>query len=386
MSLVPALRLGTLRVTAQLALSSLDQAPARHLPVLQQVVRGADYRALRVRSALNSPAATHMGFWSINPYVGCEFGCSYCYARDTHRFAVERAVAEARVGNELAVAATLTRLAPAEAFERHILVKDNIAHVLARTLQPSLVGSAAIVIGTATDPYQPAERRFGVTRSVLEALLSFRGLSIGVITKSPLIIRDIPILARLAERHSVKVHISLASADRELIRRLEARSPAPAARLRALECLSQAGVDAGLLIAPIVPLLTDGMPHLRRLFELAIRAGARRVHGQPLRLAPTARGVFLAQLRREFPELIRRYERHYARSSNAAASYQVALRRRIRSLQEEFGLRPAEWEEADSEKREARNEKREPSSEKRETRNEKGSGIPAADQLGLDIL
>jgi DNA repair photolyase len=372
MPLVPALWLGTLRVTAQLALSSLAQTAPRHLPVLQQVPRGAAYRALHVRSALNSPAATHMGFWSINPYVGCEFGCSYCYARDTHRYAVERAVAEARAGSDLALAATLTRLAPAEAFERHILVKDNLGQVLARTLQPAAVGSTDIVIGTATDPYQPAERRFGVTRGVLQTLLGFSGLSIGIITKSPLIIRDIPILARLAERHGVKVHISLASADREIIRRLESRSPAPAARLRALECLSQAGVDAGLLIAPIVPLLTDGMPHLRRLFELAIRAGARRVHGQPLRLAPTARAVFLAQLHKEFPELIRRYERHYARSSNAAASYQVALRRRIRSLQEEFGLRPARWEE--------------PNSEKRDVRNEKRNGIPRADQLGLDIL
>ena len=385
MSLVSALWMGTLRVTSQLAMSALDQAPPRRLPVLQQVPRGADYRALQVRSALNSPAATHMGFWSINPYVGCEFGCSYCYARDTHRYAVERAVAEARAGDDLALAATLTRLAPAQAFERHILVKDNLGHVLRRTLQPALVGSTAIVIGTATDPYQPAERRFGITRSVLETLLGFKGLHLGVITKSPLIIRDIPILARLAEHHCVKVHISLASADRDLIRRLEAKSPAPAARLRALECLSQAGLDAGLLIAPIVPLLTDGMPQLRRLFELAIRAGARRVHGQPLRLAPTAKAVFLAQLGREFPELIARYERHFARSSNAAASYQVALRRRIRSLQEEFGLRPAGWEEPNSEKRETRNEKR-ASSEKRETRNEKGSGIPGADQLGLDIL
>lgn len=345
---LPPVRLGALRMSAQLGWTELCAATERRLPVLNvldQVARGADYRSLPVKSAMNSPAATHMGFWSINPYIGCEFGCTYCYARDTHRYTVERATREARVQGNADLAAALSRNEPAASFERHILVKDGLAGVLSRTLQPALVGHTAIVIGTATDPWQPAERRFGVTRSVLTALLGFSGLTIGMITKSPLIARDLPILQQLAERHRVKVHISLATDDRDLIRRLEARSPAPAARLRALEVLCRAGLDAGLLVAPIVPLITDSADQLRRLFTKAVAAGARRVHGQPLRLAPAARRVFLAQLRREFPDMVARYERHYGASATAAAAYRDGLRNRLRALREEFKMEPASWEE-----------------------------------------
>ena len=173
--------------------------------------RGTEFRELPVRSALNSAAATHMGFWSINPYIGCEFGCSYCYARDTHRYTVERHTASGDLSPETDTA--LLSKPAVDAFERHILVKRNIADVLTRTLEPARVGDAAIVIGTATDPYQPAERRFGITRSVLEALLKFNRLHLGIITKSPLITRDIPLLRAIAARHRLKIHVSLATCD-----------------------------------------------------------------------------------------------------------------------------------------------------------------------------
>src|SRR6478736_10547698 len=129
-------------------LDLLPRSAVSPLPVLDQRNRGTRFIGLSVQSVLNTPAATHMGFWSINPYVGCEFGCTYCYARDTHRYAVERSGLPPEP------------LPDWEAFERRILVKTGAADVLVRTLDPARLGGQALVIGTATDPYQPAERRF----------------------------------------------------------------------------------------------------------------------------------------------------------------------------------------------------------------------------------
>jgi DNA repair photolyase len=325
------LRLGQVRVTQQLALPVLPAAP-RQLEVLDQRARGTSFLELSPRSVLNSSASTHMGFWSINPYVGCEFGCTYCYARDTHRYAVERASAASGVTDDAGPA-----LPHWLAFERRILVKTTAPEVLARTLDPARLNGQTLVIGTATDPYQPAERRFRITRRVLEVLLRFRDLSIGIITKSPLIARDAALLRSLSERHEVTINLSIATADRALARRLEPRSPVPEARLRALGRLSAAGVYGGLLIAPIVPGITDDRAGLGRLMAAGKEVGARYVVGSALRLGPAARRRFLPHLEREFPELAGRYRRHFARSEGVSAEYQAALTRRLRSLQEEHG-------------------------------------------------
>jgi DNA repair photolyase len=330
-------RAGPARAVPQMEFAHLNAGAAgRGLPVLDTRERGTEFRELSVRSALNSAAATHMGFWSINPYIGCEFGCSYCYARDTHRYTVERHAAGGGLVAEHD-GALLSKPA-VDAFERHILVKRNLAAVLTRTLEPARVGDAAIVIGTATDPYQPAERRFGITRSVLEALLPFNRLHLGIITKSPLITRDISLLQAISAKHRLKVHISLATCDGVLLRRLEPRTPMPHARLRALAQLTAAGIDAGVLVAPIVPLLTDSRESLSRLFSAARDANARRVNGGVLRLGPTARKKFLAQIATEFPELLSRYQRHFSHSSNAEPAYRKALTRRLTKLQVEFGF------------------------------------------------
>ncbi len=324
---LPALRLGTLRVTGrQLDLLPASPVAEREWTVLDERQRGTRFLELSVRSVLNTSAATGMGFWSINPYVGCEFGCTYCYARDTHRYAVERSGAPAEP------------LPAWEAFERRILVKTGVAEVLARTLDPTRLGEHSLVIGTATDPYQPAEQRFRLTRRILEVLLQHRGLAIGVITKSPLVTRDIDLLRRLGERHEVTVNISLATLDRRLARRLELRSPVPAARIRALGRLTAAGVHAGLLIAPIVPGVTDGRRGLGQLMGAAKEAGARYVVGSALRLGPAARHRFLPVLAREFPELADRYARHYARSEGASPAYQRALAGRLGELQRAYGF------------------------------------------------
>ncbi|HET7600140.1 MAG TPA: radical SAM protein [Gemmatimonadales bacterium] len=316
-------------MTAQLELlGSGTHSPsgAQAWSTLDQRARGASFVALPVRSVLNTPAATGMNFWSLNPYVGCEFGCAYCYARDTHRYAVERA---GRTG---------AGLPPWLDFERRILVKTEAPAVLARTLRPARLGEHSLVIGTATDPYQPAERRFRLTRRLLETLLGFSGLSIGLITKSPLVTRDLDLLSQLAERHDVSVNISLATLDAALARRLEPRTPVPRARIRALRRLAEAGLHAGLLVAPILPCLTDGQAALSALFAAAKDAGAGYVVGMALRLGPAARRRFLPFLAQEFPDLAPRYERHYARRNNAGWSYQQALSARLAALQRKHGF------------------------------------------------
>jgi DNA repair photolyase len=336
-------------------LPSLPADPPTCLPVLdERISRGAKFIGLPVRSVLNTPASTGMDFWSINPYVGCEFGCTYCYARDTHRWTVERAVRRTggqAVGEKMEIAdpdsddasGSLppyrpTALPPEEAFEKEILVKTDVAQVLARTLNPAKLAGHSLVIGTATDPYQPAERQFRLTRQILEALRSYHGLSIEIITKSSLVSRDLDLLQALSARNEVTVNISLATADARLARLLELRSPVPAARLRALRRLIEGGVYAGLLVAPIIPGVTDDWPGLARLMESAKEAGARYVVGSALRLGPAARHRFLPFLMQEFPALAERYRRHYAEKDYVSQQYQDALTRRLRLLKQTYGF------------------------------------------------
>ncbi len=348
--------------------------------------RGTTFHEVPVKAILNSPATTGMGFWSLNPYVGCEFGCTYCYARETHRWVMERS-ADRRTsgpadgdsaadhdsvadhdsiedagssesqqsagprpsplgsaerdpgrGSPLGPVRPTAALPPWLAFEKQILVKTSAAAVLARTLFPAKLAGASLVIGTATDPYQPAERRFRLTRSILEALRSWRGLSLGIITKSPLILRDLDLLRELAERHEISVNISLASVDAPLLRRLEARSPAPHARLRAVKGLVDAGIYAGLMVAPVIPGVTDSREALGAVMAAGKAAGARYVVGAALRLGPAARTRFLPHLAQEFPELVERYTRRFGHSESPGQDYIDALSRRIRSLQREYGF------------------------------------------------
>jgi DNA repair photolyase len=329
------LRVGQVRVTEPSQLSLPVEAGAgrsRELAVLDQRQRGTRFLSLGARSVLNSPASTGMGFWSINPYVGCEFGCTYCYARDTHRYAVERA--ERRYGEQ----SENQSLPPWLAFEKRILVKTDVAERLARTLDPSKLGDDSLVIGTATDPYQPAERIYRLTRKVLEVLTGFRGLRIGIISKSPLVTRDIDVLQRLSTRNELTINVSIATLDPRLARRLELRSPVPSARIRGLARLSEAGIHAGLLLAPIVPGVTDDREGLMRLMAAAKEAGARYVIGSALRLGPAARHRFLPHLAREFPELAERYRNHYGDREGVSREYQEALTRRLDRLQRELGF------------------------------------------------
>jgi DNA repair photolyase len=320
----------------------LSVVPSVRPSVLDRRERGTDFIGLSIKSVLNSPASTGMKFWSLNPYVGCEFGCSYCYARDTHRWVTERTDGRTdgptdRDSDEPFRSDRQT-VRPSDDFEHRIYVKNDIAAVLQKTLEPAKVGETPIVIGTATDPYQPAERQFMLTRRVLEAFRGFRGLTISITTKSSLVARDVGLLVELSRRHDVSVNFSLATVDPVLLRQLEPRTPLPHARLRAMRTLAEAGIEAGVMIAPILPGLTDSWTSLANIMEAAREAGARFAVGMALRLGSVARARFLPLLHEHFPRLAPRYEHHYHGRNNASREYKKALERRLRLLREAYGF------------------------------------------------
>ncbi|MGV3710335.1 MAG: SPL family radical SAM protein [Gemmatimonas sp.] len=290
------------------------------------------YLSNPVSAIFNAPASTGMGFWSINPYVGCAFGCAYCYARDTHRWQLERAGADG-----LRVADSLP---PWLAFERRILVKQNAAAKVREALRSTRAPRAGdkLVIGTATDPYQPAERHQGITRSVLEALGEVRGLSITVITKSPLVTRDVDLLARLCMRNRITVHMSLITLDRDLARRIEPRAPTPDSRLRAVRRLTDAGIDVGVNCMPVLPGITDHPQALATLVERVAQAGASHIATASLRLKPSAKRRYLMLMRESFPELTERYLAAYKEGQHIKSSYKTGLSEYMHKLCDKFGL------------------------------------------------
>jgi DNA repair photolyase len=307
------------------------------------------------KGVLNGPEVTGMGFWSINPYVGCAFGCAYCYARYAHRYVAERKTMEgADDGQEL------TELPSWLAFERRIFVKRNAAEVLRETLSGGRAQAArrkasrpasdspvsaeppvtshpsrlaklwkgeAIVIGTATDPYQPAERQFRVTRGVLEVLAEEKGLSVTVITKSALITRDIDVLRELSSRSGFTIHLSLITLDRELARRIEPRAPTPEARVRAVERLANAGIDVGINVMPVLPGITDRPAMLDAVIRRVKEAGASYVNACALRLQSAARKRYLPFIDAEFPRLSTAYRTTYSSGYQAGDAYREGLSR-----------------------------------------------------------
>jgi DNA repair photolyase len=303
--------------------------------ILDERLRGTKFVSLTPKRVLNPPSATGMDYWSLNPYVGCEFGCSYCYARYTHRYVVERA----HDAGKLTDAEFADYRGPHgwEAFEQRIFVKEQIVGALDADLKRVPLGDT-IVIGTATDPYQPAERRFRLTRAVLQRLTRCEGMSFGIISKSPLIARDRDLLVKIQERNELQIHVSLITADPVLARKLESRTPVPAARLRGLKQLVDAGINAGLIIAPVLPGISDDMAHLDALFVAAKAAGARFIHSGALRLYAAVRDRFIPLLGQHFPELVSRYERAYAKQAGAPREYARALARRIKTLQKKHGF------------------------------------------------
>ncbi len=246
------------------------------------------YEEKRCRSALNRVRG--MSFkWSLNPYQGCVHGCHYCYARRYHGF---------------------LELDAGEDFPTIIFVKTNIVDKLRLELRrPGWIGEN-VMLGTATDPYQPIEGRYRLTRGCLQACLD-HGTPVSLVTKGTLIVRDIDVLRRLAAKRAVSVCFSLTTVDADLWRELEPGTPPPEQRLRAMARLASAGVRAGVLLAPVIPGLTDDRRGLEAVVEAAADHGAHFLGVQTLYLKPGTREHFMAFLETEHPELLAAYRRFY---------------------------------------------------------------------------
>ena len=279
--------------------------------------RRVEYRSLPTRNWLNRCSSQRVPFqWTINPYRGCEYGCPYCYARYAHEFLERREVA---------------------AFETEIYAKDlNLASFRKELHQ--LRPGESIGIGTATDPYQPAERKFGRTRSLLECLTGIRGMSIYITTKSDLIVRDADLLRELGARNSVHISISLISVDNCLARLLDPFAPRPDLRLEALAGLASNGISAGVLASPVLPLLTDSHQNLLAVAKAAKAAGARSFSAGILFLQPAARRVFFDFLAGHFPDHVQRYRANYGSGAYVRGRYPELLRRRIERVKAEAGF------------------------------------------------
>jgi DNA repair photolyase len=291
---------------------------------LAEAKRGTEYFLLPVRSVLNRCDSDRVPFpWTVNPYRGCEFGCRYCYARYTHEF---------------------MELEPSD-FEKKVFVKEHAAEVLAHDLEQKLRWTTSgfapaehIAIGTATDPYQPAEREFGVTRGILERMAEHTGLSVSITTKSDQVLRDLDLLRRIAARSSLWVNLSITTPRPRLARLLEPRAPRPDLRFEAVRKLREAGLAAGVFVMPVLPGLTDRQADLEMLAQTARDVGAQWLAAAVLFLMPASFQVFLPFLAQRFPRLAREYGKWYSRSAYAPEDYRKEISAQFARLRKKYGL------------------------------------------------
>jgi DNA repair photolyase len=223
-------------------------------------------------------------------------------------------------------------------FERKIFVKQNAGQMASRELRASAIRGEHIAIGTATDPYQPAERDFGATRAILEEMAGLEGLSVSITTKSDQVLRDLDILKRIHERSTLSVNLSVTTPRPGLARLLEPRAPRPDLRIGAVRTLRQAGIAAGILVMPVLPGLTDRIADLDILARAARDAGACWFAANVLFLMPASRKQFFPFLAEKFPKLASRYQDWYTRSGYAPESYRAEIAERFASLRRKYGL------------------------------------------------
>src|SRR4051812_7934566 len=275
-----------------------------------------EYREEPCKVALNRVKG--MPFeWSLNPYMGCVHRCTFCYVRAFEQRA-DRPFDD-RYGTS-------------------IRVKTNIAEVLRRELQRTGARGEGVAIGAATDPYQPAEGRYRLTRACIEVLRD-TGQPFSIITRGPLIVRDIDVLVAAAKRAEVSVTFSVPTIDDDVWRRTEPGTAPPRQRLRALSELVQAGVRAGVGLAPILPGLSDHPDQLARVVSAAREAGACGVWANLLYLRPGTREHFLTCLARDWPELVPDYERLYAGRAYLPQREALPVKDEVRRLARAHGIR-----------------------------------------------
>jgi len=318
------------RTKSEYAMSSLPLLPVPDKPRLVGIARLAsegeslreghnvEYFTLPAKSLLNRCVSKRaMPFtWTINPYRGCEFGCRYCYARYTHEFM------EMRDGME---------------FEQKIYVKQHAADFLRHELR-RVKPDESIALGTATDPYQPAEKRYEVTRAILEVFAASRGFELGIVTKANLIERDIDLLRNVAQSNKLSVHITITTLDTHLARILEPRAPRPDLRLDAVRALADAGIRVGISCSPVVPGVTDLPQDLESLIRAAAESGADYVFANPLFLKPCSAAVFLPFLEDHFPHLAENYRQRYQNRAFVTKAYAKRLSDLVGRLRQKYKL------------------------------------------------
>jgi DNA repair photolyase len=276
-----------------------------------------EYITLENRSVLTRCISPRMPFtWMINPYRGCEFACKYCYARYTHEFM------ELRDGLD---------------FERKIYVKQHTAWLLRQELRKVRSGEE-IAIGTATDPYQPAERRFNITRAILQEFALHSGFDIGLVTKSNSVLRDLELLKKISEHNNLSICMTVTTTRADLARILEPRAPRPDLRLMAVQKLTESGIHAGINCAPVLPGITDSPTDLEKVIKAAAAAGAKFVHVNPLFLKPCSEKVFMPFLEENFPQLVPMYRERYANRAYLPANYHKRISALVKKYREKYKI------------------------------------------------
>jgi DNA repair photolyase len=277
-----------------------------------------EYLELETRHFIGRASGSKMRFiWTVNPYRGCEFGCKYCYARYAHEF---------------------MELRDPELFERKIYAKRFQPGSFRQELKKVKSGES-VWIGTATDPYQPAERRFRITRKMLEVIAGERGIHIGITTKSDLIARDVALLAQIAKRNAVHVHMTITTLDEALARLLEPLAPRPVLRLGAIRKLSDAGIAVSVLAHPVMPLINDSEHSLDRICEAAAAHGAFAFSAAPVFLKPCAQQVFFPFLEKHFPHLLCRYKERFEKNAYLSGHYPEMIQERLERVRARHQMR-----------------------------------------------
>jgi DNA repair photolyase len=289
--------------------------------------QGIEFIEAEAKSIINRVPGNFLPFsWTINPYRGCSHACSYCFARVTHTFM------DMNAGPD---------------FESKIVVKVNAPDVLRRQLASKRWKGEHIAMGTATDPYQRAEGRYRLMPGIISALTDYRN-PFSILTKGSLILRDLDVLKDAAEVADVSTAFSIGTLDEDAWRRSEPGTPNPKARMDAVRTLNQAGIPCGVMVAPILPGITDDRTKLREVVRAAIDAGATHVSPILLHLRPGIREEYMAWLADEFPDLLPAYERMYASGPYASASERKRAASTVAELVAEAGgiqkpLAPARW-------------------------------------------
>jgi DNA repair photolyase len=341
-----------------------EEAPAPLVGIAKLAAEGESVRAghnveyftLESRSILNRCTAPRMPFtWTINPYRGCEFACKYCYARYTHEFMeikdsleFERQIYIKQGSCPTPVPAgdddstqlpNSPTLSPKDGDKGRAQNRpgENLRYLLRRDLKKVKPGEE-IAIGTATDPYQPAERRYEVTRTLLEEFALHSGFDIGIVTKSDLIVRDIDVLRRVAKTNRLFVNLTITTLDPQLARILEPRAPRPDLRLKALRALNVSGIDAGVICAPVLPGITDRPRDLEQLVAETARHGGKYIFANPLFLKPCSASVFLPFLEKEFPQLVGEYKRRFEEKAFVSAAHRKRTSELMSKLRSKYGI------------------------------------------------